>query len=221
MDISPIIKDLQKLGNPAKIKGRAKFGIPEENSLGVTMPQLRQYGKKYGRDQELADLLWTSAIHEAKILATIIANPKEFPIEKADAWMKDLYSWDLCDQFCINVLVKTPYVLDLPRRWSRESSEFQKRAPMALIAVIAVHRKDLTDDQLLAYKPLLYHAATDPRNFVKKAVNWAVRQIGKRNNNLSQEMILFCEELLELGDKTASWIARGALRELKKLKTKS
>ena len=179
------------------------------------MPQLRQYAKKLGRSQELADALWQSPIHEAKILATIVAEPANFPIEKADGWMKDLYSWDICDQFCINVLIKTPYVLELPERWAGESGEFQKRAPMALIAVTAVHRKDLTDHQMLMYKPLLWDAARDPRNFVKKAVNWAIRQIGKRNNNLGQEMILFCEELLELGDKTANWIARDALRELR------
>lgn len=215
MDISGIIADLKQLGNPDKVKGRAKFGIPEENSLGVTMPQLRQYAKKFGRSKELTDALWQSPIHEAKILATILAEPKSFPIQKADAWMKDLYSWDICDQFCINVLVKTSYVLELPERWSVEQGEFQKRAPMALIAVIAVHRKELKDEQLLVYKPLLFNAATDPRNFVKKAVNWAIRQIGKRNNNLCQEMILFCEKLLELGDKSANWIAKDAIRELK------
>ena len=193
--------------------------------MGVTMPQLRQYARKFGRDQELADLLWSSPIHEAKILATIIADPQNFPLEKADAWMRDLYSWDLCDQFCINVLVKTSYVLELPTRWAGEKAEFQKRAPMALIAVIAVHRKDLTDDDLLIYKSLLSDAATDQRNFVKKAVNWAIRQIGKRNDNLRREMILFSEELLELNDKAANWIARDAIRELQtkseKLKTKS
>jgi len=129
--------------------------------------------------------------------------------------MKDLYSWDICDQFCINVLVKTSYVLELPERWSVEQGEFQKRAPMALIAVIALHRKELTDEQLLVYKPLLFNAATDPRNFVKKAVNWAIRQIGKRNYELCQAMISFCEELLTLEDKSATWIARDAIRELK------
>ena len=215
MAIEGIVDDLTQLGNPEKAKGRARFGIPEENSLGVTMPQLRKYAKKFGRDQQLADQLWSSSIHEAKILASIIADPKNFPMIKADTWMRDLYSWDICDQYCINLLVKTPYALDLPKRWASETGEFQKRASMAMIAVLAVHHKSLEDHEFLSYKPLLKQAATDNRNFVKKAVNWAIRQIGKRNGQLCIEMINFSEELLELEAKAARWIARDALRELK------
>lgn len=216
--VEEVIADLRKMADPKRVKGLARYAIPEENAIGLRLPQLREYARKFGRDQELADLLWLSPIHEVKILATIVADPKNFSIEKADAWMKDLYSWDLCDQFCINVLVKTPYCLELPFRWQHETGEFQLRAPMALIAVIAVHQKKLSDEEILKYLPLLEAASADQRNFVKKAVNWAVRQIGKRNAALRSHMISFCQDLLKNDNSASTWIARDALRELEKRK---
>lgn len=214
MEVSAVVNHLKTLANPEKIKGIARFGIPVDQALGITMPQLRQFARIIGRDQALADALWQLPIHEAKLLASIVAEPKEFTIEKADSWMKDLYSWDTCDQFCLNLLIKTPYVLDLPERWAVQSGEYQKRASMAILAVIAVHKKELGDQQLLDYKPLMKDASSDPRNFVKKAVNWAIRQIGKRNENLRLEMMDFCEELILMDEKPATWIARDAIREL-------
>ncbi len=219
MKVSDVIEVLRDFAKPEKVKGMERFGIPTENVLGVGMPQLRQVAREIGKDQKLADELWRLRIHEAKLLATIVAEPDRFPIEKADLWMKELYSWDTCDQFCMNLLVKTNYVMKLPARWVKEEGEFQKRASMAIIAVIAVHRKELSNQQMLEFKPLLLEAADDSRNFVKKAVNWAIRQIGKRNEDLRLEMLDFCEELLLLDQKASNWIARDAIRELKGKRT--
>lgn len=214
-DLAAIIQHLKGLADPNKVKGIARFGIPIDDALGVSMPQLRKLARTVGKDQALADALWRTSIHEAKLLATLVAEPASFTIQKADLWLKDLYSWDICDQWCLNLLIKTPDVLQLPERWAGEAGEFQKRASLAIIAVIAVHKKTLDDQALLEYKPLLHRAASDPRNFVKKAVNWAIRQIGKRNENLRLAMLAFCEELLLMNHKSAHWIARDALRELK------
>lgn len=209
-----ILIQLEAEANPVQAAGMAKFGIAASNAFGIRLPVLRKIAKDTGRDQPLADLLWHDPHHECKLLASMLADPETLELHKADAWVRDLYSWDLCDQLCMNLLVKTPYAWDLPHLWAPNGAEFVRRAGLVMIAVMAVHHKKSADEDFLQFVPLLESCAGDPRNFVKKAVNWAVRQLGKRSASLHPYMISLCEVLLEKDSASASWIARDALREL-------
>lgn len=215
MTLSQILEQLQSKANPERARSLERFAIPSEKAFGITMPVLRKLAKEAGKDQVLAEQLWKEGPHECKLLATLIADPVKFSITQADRWVREIYSWDVCDQLCINLLSKTSYAWDLPRRWAPEEHEFTRRAGIVMIAVMAVHHKKVEDEEFLQFIPILKEYATDPRNFVKKAVNWAIRQMGKRSFFLHQYMLTLCYELLELDFKAAKWIARDALRELK------
>lgn len=217
-EIFPILEDE---GHPANAKSMIRFGIKADKAFGIKLPVLRNLAKEIGKNTPLADELWREGHHECKLLATMIADPGEFTLEEADRWIKDIYSWDVCDQLCSNLLVKTNYAWELPERWSPLEREFERRAGIVMIVELAVHQKDARDERLIPFIPLLKIYATDSRNFVKKAVNWAIRQLGKRSAFLHPQMVSLCEELLEMNSRPASWIARDALRELQSDKIKA
>jgi 3-methyladenine DNA glycosylase AlkD len=214
MDANTIIKKLKSLSNPKNVEGMARFGISSHKTFGVSMPELRKIAKETGRNHKLALDLWKTGYHEARILASLIDEPKQVTLSQMDNWVKDFDSWDVCDQCCMNLFDKTPFAYDMIFKWSSSKEEYIKRAAFALIAVLAVHNKKANDKYFIKFFPLIKKASTDERNFVKKAVNWALRQIGKRNKNLYQKAIKLAEEILETENKTARWIASDALREL-------
>lgn len=214
-DVADVIALLLNERDEVKAKSLAHFGIEAKHILGIRLPQLRSLAKVIGKNQGLAEALWLEKYHEAKLLATLIANPKTFPLETADVWVKDLYSWDVCDQFCSNVLWRTDYAWGLPERWAKNDSEFIRRAGLVMIAQLVVHQKNAEDDQFRIVLPLLKTHAFDDRNFVKKAVNWSLREVGKRRPNLLNEVVNICESLQETDNKAASWIAADALREFR------
>lgn len=218
--LNEVLSELEALAEPEKAKGLAHYGIPEENALGIRMPVLRKLAREIGKDQALAEELWQHRYHECKLLATLVAEPKRFSLADADCWVNDIYSWDVCDQLCINLLRETEYAWELPQRWAPEEQEFIRRAGIVMIAVMGVHFKKTPEEDFLQFVPLLKTYATDERNFVKKAVNWAIRQLGKRSAFLHPHMISLCHELLEMDSKAASWSARDALRELESEKIK-
>jgi 3-methyladenine DNA glycosylase AlkD len=158
--------------------------------------------------------LWQSGAHEARLLASMIADPKQVSRAQAEAWAGDFGSWDLCDQCCINLFRKTAFAPALIEDWRTHEAEFVKRAAFALIATLAVHDKQAADEVFISYLPALAEAADDERNFVKKAVNWALRQIGKRNRALNAAAIETAERIAARDSKAARWIAKDALREL-------
>ncbi len=209
-----VINRLQALADPEAVAGMAKFGVGGQHTLGISIPTLRQMAKAIGQNHDLAQQLWASGIHEARILAAFIDNPQQVSAAQMDAWVEDFDSWDVCDQCCINLFRQTPFAYQKVDEWSSREEQFVKRAAFALLATLAVHDKKAGDDRFIDFLPLIQRAAADERNFVKKAVNWALRQIGKRNRNLNQAAIRAAQELQQLESKSARWIAADALREL-------
>jgi len=188
---------LKEKSSPQYLAGMLRFGIDNSKALGVKVPEIRKLAKIIKKDHQLAEELWQSGIHEARLLATMIADPKQVTPEQMDSWTNDFTSWDLCDQACGNLFDRTPFAIDKAFEYSQSELEFVKRAGFVLMAEFAVHDKKATDDQFLPFLPVIEREAWDERNFVKKAVNWALRQIGKRNTLLRHAAIDCAERILE------------------------
>ncbi len=221
MEYREIIGRLKSLSDPDAVAGMARFGINPKNTYGVSIPELRKMAKQAGKDHGLAQQLWSSGMHEARILAGMVEVPEMVTEKQMDAWVKDFDSWDVCDQCCSNLFDKTRFAHKKAMVWSREKKEFVKRAGFALMAVLAVHDKKAADKEFVKFLPVIRRESVDERNFVKKAVNWALRQIGKRNNNLRRLAIKTATEIHRMDSKSARWIASDALRELSNTKIKA
>jgi 3-methyladenine DNA glycosylase AlkD len=209
-----ILAGLKSLANPDNAAGMARFGINPQNTLGVSIPTLRKLAREIGRDHDLAAELWLSGIHEARILATLIDHPASVTESQMDRWVHDFDSWDVCDQCCSNLFTRTKFAYEKALEWSADQSEFVKRAGFVMMAALAVKDKKANDGQFDPFFEGIKIAATDDRNFVKKAVNWALRQIGKRDLTLYQKAIAVAEEIRQIDSPSARWIAADALREL-------
>jgi len=214
MQYNDILKKLKALSNPKAVEGMARFGINPENTYGVSIPDLRKIAKEAGKDHALAQKLWASGIHEARILASMIDEPTAVSEEQMERWVKDFDSWDVCDQCCMNLFEKTKFAYQKCAEWSSNKQEFVKRAGFALMARLAVSDKKARDEQFVNFFPIIKRESVDNRNFVKKGVNWALRQIGKRNRNLNKMAIRTAKEIQEIDSKSSKWIASDALREL-------
>lgn len=211
--VSQILQDLQQMGSELNRQGMARFGINTEKAFGISVTELRKYGKVYQKNHQLALELWKSGFHEARILAAIIDDPAQVTPEQMETWVKDFNSWDLCDQACTGLFDKTPFAKKQAKAWSTRKEEFEKRAGFALMAGLAWHSKTEPNKTFLDFLPLIKQQATDERNFVKKAVNWALRQIGKRNPSLLKAACQTAKEIEKMDSKSARWIAADALRE--------
>jgi 3-methyladenine DNA glycosylase AlkD len=214
MRLEEILQKLKSFSKPENIAGMARFGINPKNTYGVSIPDVREIAKEIYKDHKLAQELWDTGIHEAKILASMIDVPEMVTEKQMDSWVKDFDSWDVCDQVCMNLFDKTKFVEKKVIEWSSNESEFIKRAGFTLMATSAVHAKDKWDDFFLEFLPIIKRESTDERNYVKKAVNWALRQIGKRNIKLNKASIITSKEIQKIDSKSAKWIASDALREL-------
>lgn len=211
-----IIKKLRALAKPQNLAGMARFGIVPKNGLGVGIPHLRAIAKECGKNHALAQKLWASGIHDARILAALVDEPEKVTPAQMDRWVKTFYSWDICDQVCGNLFDKTPFAYDKARAWGRGQREYVKRAGFVMMAVLAVHDKRADDARFSAFLPMIREGAADGRNFVKKAVNWALRQIGKRSAALRKKALALAEELAASSEAAPRWVGRGAVRELRK-----
>jgi 3-methyladenine DNA glycosylase AlkD len=209
-----IIDRLRSLGSAEARAGMARYGIDTGRAFGVAVSTLRPIAREIGRDHDLAHDLWASGFHEARLLATMIADPRQMTEAAMESWVADFDSWDVCDGACINLFRKTPFAHARALAWTERAEPFVKRAGFALMATLAVHDKRAEDAVFVSCLPIIAGAAADERNFVKKAVNWALRQIGKRNRALNAAAIACAEGLAESDSKAARWIARDALREL-------
>jgi 3-methyladenine DNA glycosylase AlkD len=198
-----------------------RFGIRPQRSIGLSTPQLRTIARKTGRNQALAEALWDTGIHDARILASLVGDPLAITRTTMDRWSRDFASWDVCDACCCNLFDRSPHSWSQIRKWAAKRHEFVRRAAFATIAALAVHDKAADDRVFLDALPLIEKYAFDDRNFVKKAVNWALRNIGKRNEKLRPAAIACAERIREQGTSPARWIAADALRELKPAKPKS
>ena len=208
-----VIDKLKEKSNPNLVAGVSRFGIPTENVIGIRSPDLRKLAKEIGINQSLADSLWNSGTHEAKLLATYIADPGQLTIRKAESWLSDVYSWDICDSFC-RPIADTDYAYGQAMIWSSRQEEFVKRAGFVTMVNLAIHDKGAPDEKLETFFPVIVQEAWDERNFVRKAVNWALRQLGKRNQSLNKKAIKVAFEIKNQGTSSAKWIANDALREL-------
>jgi 3-methyladenine DNA glycosylase AlkD len=215
MTATELIAALQAKANPVNAAGMARFGISAEGTLGVSMVEVRKLAKGV-RDHEIALALWASGVHEGRILATIVDEPARVTRRQMDAWARDFDSWDVCDQACMNLFWRRPEAWDIPAKWAAAKREFVRRAGFAMMACLAQKAKDAPDDRFEAFLPLIVEAATDDRNFVKKAVNWALRGIGKRSPRLRRSAIAAAHQIRKLDSPAARWIAADALRELEK-----
>ena len=212
-----IIKKLKTIANPKNVDGMARFGINPKNTYGISIPNLRKIAKEIGNNHDMAQKLWASGYHEAKILASMIDEADKVTEKQMDAWVSDFDSWDVCDQVC-SLFEKTPYAFEKVVEWSKKNEEFVKRAGFALMATIAWHDKDAPDSKFVKFFPHIKKGSTDERNYVKKAVNWALRNIGKRNKTLNKRAIQVAKEIQSANrrtnSKSARWIAADAIREL-------
>jgi 3-methyladenine DNA glycosylase AlkD len=214
MQLEEILKKLKSLSKPENIAGMIRFGINPKNTYGVSIPDLRKIAKEIDKDHQLAQKLWNTGIHEAKILASMIDYPEMVTEKQMDLWVNDFDSWDVCDQVCMNLFDKTKFVQNKAIEWSSNDSEFIKKAAFTLMATSAVHLKDKKDEHFLKFLSIIKREATDNRNYVKKSINWALRQIGKRNIKLNEAAIKTAKEIQKIDSKTAKWIASDTLREL-------
>jgi len=212
--IEKYLKRLKSLADPEAVAGMARFGINPDNTLGVSIPALRKMAKEIGKNHALAQEFWSSGIHEARILAGMVDDPGEVTAEQMERWAADFDSWDVCDQVCSNLFDKTRFAYEKAHEWSGREEEFVRRAGFVLMATLSVHDKKAGDEKILEFLPLIKKGALDERNFVKKAVNWALRQIGKRNMDLNKAAILTPNDIQKIDSKAAKWIASDALREL-------
>jgi 3-methyladenine DNA glycosylase AlkD len=220
MDAHAVIGELRERADPSRKPGMARVGIDVSQALGVSMPEIRAVAKRCGVDHALALGLWETGIHEARILATLVADPEALTEVQRERWVLDITSWDLCDS-AADLFGRTPAQADAIEAWARRPEAFVKRCAFSMIARRAVWAKQAADREFLGYLPLIRRAATDDRNEVKKGVSWALRQIGKRNRALHTAAIDEAERILALGTPSARWIARDVLRELGSEKTRS
>jgi 3-methyladenine DNA glycosylase AlkD len=217
MTCEEVIINLKKLASTSKkdIEGIARFGINVENALCVSMPKIRKYAKEIGKNHELALQVWDSGIHEAKILAGLIDDREKVTDVQMEKWVSEFDSWDVCDQVIMNLFDKTEFAYKKAKEWAERDEEFVKRAGFAMMASLAVHDKKAPNELFIGFLKLIKEKSTDERNFVRKAVNWALRQIGKsRNIELYNIALKTAYEISEIDDKTARWIAKDAIREL-------
>ncbi len=212
--VEDVLEKLKAKARPDQVEGMARYGMTAEKRLGVSVPDMRKIAKETGRDHALAIALWKTGFPEARIVAAMVGEPERLTEEQMEEWVKDINSWDVCDQVCMNLFEKTPLAWKKILDWSGREEEFVKRTAYALIACLAWHGKELDDQKFIDCLPIIKRGSTDERNFVKKAVSWALRNIGKRNINLNKAALKLAEEIRQIDSKSARWIAADAIKEL-------
>jgi len=214
MEPEEIISQLKSMGSQHNIEGMGRFGIKTENNLGVSVTTIRAFAKKIGKDHDLAVKLWNSGIRDARMVAACIEDPKTVPEEQIDNWVNDFDSWDICDHTCAHLIDKTPFAYKKAKEWAKRKEEFQKRASFALMAWLATHDKKADDSKFEEFLEIIKKESTDERNYVRKAVNWALRNIGKRKITLNKKAVEMAKKIQKIDSKSARWIANDAIREL-------
>src|SRR5712692_10334335 len=209
------LSELRSLGEQRNIDGMARFGIRAKIVYGVAKPKMDVLARRIGKDHQLASTLWRTEVHDARILAGMIDLPGSVTAAQMETWVRDFDNWDVCDGTCCHLFVFAAPAWKKALEWSQREEEFIKRAGFALMAYLAYRDKRATDAQFQRLLPVMEREVFDERNFVKKAVNWALRNIGKRNIRLNRAAIRTAERIRRQGSRSARWIAADALRELK------
>jgi 3-methyladenine DNA glycosylase AlkD len=214
MSAEAVIAEMKSKADPKAVAGMARFGISSKNTLGLSIPTIREMAKKVGTNHQVAQALWRSGIHEARILAAFVDDPSLVTEAQMEKWVSEFDSWDVCDQVCSGLLDRTPFARAKALEWSQREEEFVKRAGYVLMAALAVHDKKASDSEFLKFFGQIEEGSTDQRNFVKKAVNWALRQIGKRNIMLNRAALELARKISNKDSPSARWVAADAIREL-------
>src|SRR5262245_5439869 len=217
-DVDAVVASLKKLGSKRVRDGLARFAIPSDKALGISVGVLRDMGKRIGRSHELAAGLWDAEWLEARMLAAFVEEPARVTPAQMDRWCKDFDNWAVCDHACFHLFDRTPHAWRKVEQWARRKPEFEKRAAFALLASLALHDKKCPDKPFLRSLSLIESAAEDERNFVKKGVNWALRGIGKRNPALRAAATEVAQRLADSPSASARWVGKDALREFAKRK---
>jgi 3-methyladenine DNA glycosylase AlkD len=212
-ECAEIIASLKSKASSDNVTGMARYGIKGGEMLGISIYVLRDVAKSIPKNHALALELWESGIHEARILASFIDEPDKVTDGQLEKWVADFDSWDIVDQVAA-LIASTPYVIPKIHQWSKRNEEFVRRAAFSLIAEVSFYHSKMADAEFEQFFPVIIGAATDERNYVKKAVNWALRNIGKRNRVLNRRAIEVAEEIQKIDSKSARWIAADAIREL-------
>lgn len=212
--LSDALALLQRDARPAELAGMARFGIDGAGRLGLSMPAMRRIARTLGQDHRLALALWHTGIADAQIVAGLVADPAQLTARQMDLWAADFQSWDVCDQVCANAFLASSHAWRKVQAWSQRKPEFVRRAAFSLLATLAVHDRLSDDARFVAAMALIEAAADDERNYVRKAVNWALRGIGKRNAALNVAAMAVAGRLAQRDSRAARWIASDALREL-------
>lgn len=214
MNYKEILDELKAMSDPEVVACKARYGITPAKAYGVSIPKLREMAKRLGTDHSLALRLWKKNARETRILASMIDDPSKITEEQMEDWVKEFDYWEICDQCCMNLFEDTEYAYQKCVEWSSRKREFEKRAGFALMARLAVSDKNAGDESFRPFLPIIKRGAIDERNYVKKAVNWALRQIGKRNLELNKEAIETARQIKKMDSRSAKWVASDALREL-------
>jgi 3-methyladenine DNA glycosylase AlkD len=205
---------LKKHSTRATRDGMARYAIPSDNAYGVAMKDIKALGKQLGQRNDLAIALWNTGVYEARMLTSFVADPALLTSTQMDRWCKAFDNWAICDAMCFNLFDRSPHRWAKVKQWSTSRKEFEKRTAFALLWSLSVHDKKAADEQFIDGLRLIERAASDERNFVKKAVNMALRAVGKRNQKLNSAAVLLARRLSDSDDQTARWVGRDALREL-------
>ncbi len=214
MTYEQVVEELRSMADPSNLEGQDRFGIDISTSLGISMTHLRSLARRIGKHHELALRLWDSGIREAQILATLVDDPRHVTPEQMEEWAQQFHSWDVVDAACCNLFDRTQYRYTKAVEWAGREEEFVKRAGFSLMAGIAVHDRKAANQELIDLLPIIQRESCDRRNFVRKAVNWALRQIGKRNIELNRAAIETGERIADMECRGAHWVASDALKEL-------
>jgi len=218
MTVQEVLSSLRSKGSKKNVEGMARYGIVSPKAFGVSAGNLKSIARRIGKDHALALKLWKSGWYDARALCAFIADPKKVTPALMNRWAKDFDNWAITDGLCIHVFRRTPHAHAMVKAWTGRKREFEKRAGFSMIATLAVHDKDAPDKTFVSYLRVIEKHSTDHRNGVKKAVNWALRQIGKRNASLYKRAVVVAERLEKSTDPTARWVAKDALREFRNLK---
>ncbi len=209
-----IIDQLRAKARPDQLPGMARYGIKIEHRLGVQIPEIRRIARETGKNHQLALDLWRTGIAEARILAGMIDEPEKLTEQQMNDWVNDIDSWDIGDQTCMNLFEKTSLAWKKIRDWSQQPEEFVKRTAFGLLACLAWHDKVAADDEFTALFPVIAQGSQDERNSIKKAVSWALRNIGKRNQHLNKEALALALKIRQTDTRASKWVANDVTREL-------
>jgi 3-methyladenine DNA glycosylase AlkD len=221
MDKEEVLKWLERKGTRRTVEGMTRYGISAKRAFGVTMGTLLSLSKRVGKDHALATSLWDSGWYEARLLAALVGDPQRVTRRQMNAWAASFENWADCDTACFKLFDQTPFAWEKARQWAASPREFVKRGGFALMACLALHDKAAPDKRFLAFLPLIEKGARDERNFVKKAVNWALRAIGRRNLALNAAALTVAERLALSEEAACRWVGKDARRELASPKVRS